>query len=196
MKTAGYILFALGLAGAATTAGHPVTGTSAGERLLEWSRLVALPFAAFLAIAIAGAVLLRKQQRARVERAGADSEQDDAAPEAILTTMLTRLEEVRSAHPGAPTDAAAHAAFHEALDAVLERDVPTFLEHRQRLVTRLGMLRFAEVMGNFSAFERNAARAWSALTDEALDEFEAALNRALDALEATQNQLAPAMAPS
>lgn len=56
--------------------------------------------------------------------------------------------------------------------------MPAFLDHREDLIDKLGVAGFAEMIGHFASMERNTARAWSALTDEVLDEVGPCVERA------------------
>jgi len=62
----------------------------------------------------------------------------------------------------------------------LQRDaIPRFIESRPRLVARLGLGRYAEIMDVFAAMERKINRAWSAAADGHLPESQAALDDAV-----------------
>ncbi len=61
--------------------------------------------------------------------------------------------------------------------------MPELLEQRLSLVAELGLARYAEMIGQFASMERNAARAWSAITDGALEEAAASVVRAKKGLE-------------
>ena len=49
---------------------------------------------------------------------------------------------------------------------------------REAMIRQLGLETFAEMIGHFASMERGAARAWSAIVDEAWDEVGPSLERA------------------
>ncbi|MEO0323839.1 MAG: hypothetical protein AAF447_12840 [Myxococcota bacterium] len=67
--------------------------------------------------------------------------------------------------------------------------VPDVLELRAALMDALGLEAFASMIGHFASMERNAARAWSALTDEAWAEVGPCLDRAREGLQRARDAL-------
>ncbi|MGE3805902.1 MAG: hypothetical protein AB7K24_14615 [Gemmataceae bacterium] len=78
------------------------------------------------------------------------------------------------------------------LGEVQQTHVPAFIEGRARLIDRLGLAAYAELMDRFAAGERQINRAWSAAADGVLEEARACLNQAATLLEATRQLLQPA----
>src|SRR5690606_461128 len=83
-------------------------------------------------------------------------------------------------------DGTSAGAARAVLDRILEEEVPQLLALRMELVARLGLTTFASFISPFATFERNTARAWSALTDQCVPEANASLERARAGLEAAR----------
>src|SRR5690606_15391826 len=133
---------------------------SGGERLSAWAEVAALPFLGGLALLFGGALIARRAARTQALNVNAV----DGRPREDAPTVLGRILDRLAALPE-PTSPADQDRIRAELDAVLEEDVPLFLDQRASLVERLGVAGFAEMIGHFASLERNVARAWSALTD-------------------------------
>ncbi len=181
MKLGGFILFLAGLTVAAWYASYipysetPILGL---QRVGVWASQAGLPFAGGLMLMIAGAIIARvanKPLSAKKDASGEGpargQEVDDAAR--LLEEIAT---DIQALHTSDLPKGAKPLA--DAIEQILEEQVPAFLDHRQRLIEALGLESFAEMIGHFATMERGAARAWSALTDEAWDEVEPSLARA------------------
>lgn len=176
----GFLAFLTGTAFAAAYAARAVTGQSGGERLSAWFAAAGWPFLAALLLMSAGAVVMRRERKSGDKKARAGGH--DSARDA--------LDAVARAFAELPDPVAERAAVvHAGLDEILERLVPEFLEYREQLIGTMGLFDFAHMIGNFASFERNVARAWSALTDEAFDEAHRALAKAGQALERVQKEI-------
>ena len=88
-------------------------------------------------------------------------------------------------HPWALPEGAQ--ALADTLDELLTDTVPDFLDHREELIEKLGLETFAELIGQFASMERGAARAWSAITDEAWGEVGPSLDKAKSSLAAARD---------
>lgn len=209
MKIAGWVLFLVGVTVASWYAARAVqpegTGedgqVTAGDRLGAWGAAAGLEFGLGLALMIGGALVARRQEPGDAQ---ADAKKEAAQQRAAkgkgdlaaYADMLSAMDDALGALPdGDPKEH--RAALHDGLDALLEEKVPAFLEHRQVLISKLGLATFAELMSHFAGMERGAARAWSALTDEAwfevppcLERARAGIRAARDVIEAARGQTA------
>jgi hypothetical protein len=160
-------------------------------RVLGWARVAGVPFAAGVGLMVVGAWLgrVRRRRRLRAPRrsgeskaiadgsAGPNEEDPVAVASALIARSARRLAWLRES-PLGPEMQAGRAQ----LDELLERDVPALLELGPVVAMRLGAVRYAEFMGAYAGCERNAARAWSALTDGAFDEVPPSVDRAISSL--------------
>lgn len=194
MRLVAYALFVIGLLLATTQAVFiPDAGEGLAARVGAWFDAVGVVFLLGLAMMVAGAVLAR---RAATKPSGGVADDGAAAaldPVAVAAELLAALDTTLAPLDGENlgADSARRAALKAALDDVLEEKVSDFLELRPALMDAVGLEVFAEMIGHFASMERNAARAWSALTDEAyaevgpcLDRARASLRRARDAFPA------------
>ncbi len=191
-------LYAARPAPTAETTGSQRASPSA--RLLDWARVAGVPFAAGVGLMVVGAWLGRARRRRRLaplprrdEPAGArraDSGRTDEDPVALASVLLARSAHRLERLCGAPPQPETQAGRVQ-LDELLEHDVPGLLELGPALAVRLGTVRYAQFMGAYAGCERNAARAWSALVDGALDEVPPALDRAMSSLALAQTHLSP-----
>ena len=188
MKFAGMLLFLAGLTVAAWYASYipysesPVLGLA---RVQVWASQAGLPFAGGLLLMIAGAILARVANKPlSAKNQGEDAKQGRPA----LADAARLLDEIATDIVALQTSDLPKGAkpLADAIEQILEDKVPAFLDHRQRLIEDLGLENFAEMIGHFATMERGAARAWSALTDEAWDEVEPSLARAKVAAEAAR----------
>ncbi len=195
MKVLAYTLFLFGLlvaSGYAARAVHPEgTGAhgavTASDRLSAWGSAAGLPFGVGLVIMLGGGLLARR----KTPRPKANGEGTTAhAPAEIgpmLDGMLARFDELPKGPPSEHAE-----SMRGVLDKLLEEDVPTFLDQREEMIADLGLATYAMAIGQFAIMERNAARAWSALTDEAWDEVRPSLERARTGLEHARETVASA----
>ena len=180
---------------AETTGGAP---ESPAVRLLGWVRVAGGPFALGVGLMALGAWLGRarrsrhfstgsgQKEGTTAERTASDSSSHDpvALAARLLAHSAARLEKRRGVPQQQDT-----AVWRAALDELLEQDVPALLELGPALRLRLGAVRYAELMDACAGCERNAARAWSALTDGALDEVPPSLERAETSLALARSRL-------
>ena len=193
------VVFVVGVVLASLFAARPApVAESAGSdrpspwaRVLDWARVAGAPFAGGVGLMVVGAWLERSRRRRRLTSlpmrdeltatGDAVSTGREADPVELASTLLARsahrLEQLREAQLE-PEIRAGRAQ----LDELLEHDVPAVLELGTALAARLGAVRYAEFMGAYAGCERNAARAWSALADEALGEVPPSLDRATTSL--------------
>lgn len=177
MRWIGVALFLAGIGLAGTYGARPVEVASDGEateptaRIVAWWDAAGLEFSLGIIYMIAGAVIVRRRSR---RSAGPDGKREGGVESAadLIETIRDRLEAL-------PDDPRAGSALIQAkLDEILEDLVPQFLDQREILISRMGLGTFAEMIGHFARMERNAARAWSSLIDEAYGEVPACLERA------------------
>lgn len=152
---------------------------TASDRVGVWFDAAGLPFLGGLALMILGGVVARRgmsSAQAVVERA--ESQRAGATPSADRPLeLIAKMEAILGPlDPSAlPGDAKAIATK---LDELIDEPVADFLELREAMIRQLGLGTFAEMIGHFASMERGAARAWSAIVDEAWDEVAPSLERA------------------
>lgn len=144
---------------------------NAGDRLVAWGNAAGLPFGAGTILMVAGAIIARRSQK----KPGADMA---LTGETIDT--LAALQSIRAVVDGLEwhEDAKSRTGLHEALDQLLEEEIPEFLSHQEHHMEGLGQLAYAEMSSALASTERALARAWSAMTDEAWDEVPTCLDTA------------------
>ncbi|NCQ60449.1 MAG: hypothetical protein GW913_07245 [Myxococcales bacterium] len=186
MRALGFGLFLVGLFLAAGYAARPIpesdmhgTGTdgvvTASDRLEAWGSAAGPAFGAGLLLMIAGGIVARRGGMA------AETAEKHASKRGPLSKDLEAMEQILLDLPDG--DPATHSAeLREALDELLESKVPDFLERRPEMINLLGVGGYAGLMGAFAGMERAAARAWSALTDEAWAEVPPTLARAREGI--------------
>ncbi len=169
------IIFAVGLGVAGVAAGRLVVPAEGEEKplgaklLVAWADVAAAPFAGgFVLMLIGGLGARRLSAKTTLEGRGAA---DDPA------AILSEIKKTLSAIDAHSSEAAA------LLSEILEEQVNRVVDQRDRLIARHGVGNYAEFAGDFASFERNAARAWSAITDGVLQEAEQSLLSADAALE-------------
>jgi len=190
VRLLGFVLFLAGLTVASWYASKvveppPANGEAAEPRpdpigaVTRWGAEAGLPFAAGLVLMIAGGVLARREQHAaaRLAREAADGPTEEGGGAAAILPLLDaiakRLDELDASE--LPQGAQPLA---DAIDELLTEQVPEVVERREALIESMGLETFAEMIGHFATMERAAARAWSALTDEAWPEVATSLERA------------------
>jgi len=184
VRAAGLTLFVVGTALATSFAARTVDGSGAEERLSAWWSVAGVEFAMSLAVMVVGVVLARRHgERPTSAKPGGGG---TAHARDGLERIVARVAQLPDVGAGTTE------ALSEGLDEVLEKLVPDFLEWRSELIDELGLLDFARLMSPFASFERHAARAWSALTDDAPDEARASLDAARAALSEAKALLPPA----
>ena len=201
-------VFVTGVVVASLYAARPAPAVHAGDtgrvspsaRVLSWARVAGGPFALGIGLMVIGAWLGRARRRQRLTtvphpdgpaatgRGASDLRSEDpvALARELLAGSAGRIGQLR----GAPLERDA-ARWCTKLDELLEQDVPALLELGPALAVCLGAVRYAELMGACAGCERNAARAWSALTDGAFGEVPSCLERAATSLAYARTLLSP-----
>ncbi len=187
MKYAGYIVFILGIFVASSYAARPGDlklpegqEPTPKQRLVAWKDVALGPFALGLLLMVGGAVMARRRPAASGEVATAELKAGGKLPpEELLAHLADALERL---DVSSLTDLN-KAPIADRIEGLLEDEVAQFLDAREELVERLGLGKFAQMIGDFAAFERNLARSWSALTDSAYEEVPPSLERASAALD-------------
>lgn len=152
------------------------------------------PFIAAMAGLALGAWLMRTASRrelARAEPAAATTAAAAATPEESLETIISIVESLRRDLPGLPDDHAREHAVLERIGEVQSTHAPAFIDARTRLIARLGLGGYAELMDRFAAGERQINRAWSAAADRAMYESTPALDAAAALLAEARDRLNP-----
>jgi len=134
---------------------------------------------------LAGSLLVRAGTRRAIAAEGLAPSRDaqlpeaEASPERIVETIASALETLHREAPSMSSDQERLKAIITRLGALQRDAIPRFIESRPRLVARLGLGRYAEIMDVFAAMERKINRAWSAAADGHLPESQAALDDAV-----------------
>ncbi len=205
---AGFVLFLAGLTVASWYASRVVEPTelsgvdaegepqaTAGDRISAWGNVAGAPFGVGFVLMLAGGFLARSatskndegEESSGAESSGSSLEQLQAMKGSLaaLSSEVLGLddgiEELAEGDIGIIETNATKLA--DKIEAILEEQIPTFLERREELVSRLGLEDFAEMIGHFATFERATARAWSALTDEAWAEVPPSLVKAIGGID-------------
>ncbi|MEM9070922.1 MAG: hypothetical protein AAGE52_20600 [Myxococcota bacterium] len=191
MKQLGFLLFLGGLTVASWFASKVVPtctdeiqeGCAAegdpADAVITWASDAGPLFAVGIALMVLGGVLARRAGKpASTESDTAEGPYRGGASDAqvvvdILDQMSAQLDGLDASD--LPKGAQPLA---DSLDSLLSDRVPNILDRRDMLVEKLGLEAFAEMIGHFATMERGAARAWSAITDEAWDEVGPSLERA------------------
>jgi len=175
-KHLGLASFLLGTLVATSYAAKTVNVEGSRAKLAAWFSEAGAPFSAGLLMMGAGAWLTRRQH----------SQASYHAPGGTRHSPETTLKRIENAVASLPEPVPERASeLHRALDEILERHVPEFLEARTALIEEHGLLKFAQLMSPFASFERYTARAWSALIDDSYDELRESLVHARQALAQT-----------
>ena len=176
MKLAATLVFIVGIGVAGVFASRVVPpDVPEGQQATPSARIGAWWGAAGPGFSIGALMMIGGGLAARRLRRSASAPGEETAGD-TATSMLAAIRERLEALPEHPANAID--ATREGLDEVLEQLVPRFLDRREAMIDEFGLGTFAEMIGHFSAMERNAARAWSALIDEAYDEVPGCLDRA------------------
>lgn len=205
MKALGFALFLVGLAAASGYGARKVDvaqgsgehgEVTASDRVSTWFDAAGLPFLWGLALMVAGGLVARRGMTAAqevVERAQAPHE-GATPPKDRPLELLTKMEAILG-----PLDASAlpgdAKGMAKSLDELIDEPVADFLELREAMIRQLGLETFAELIGHFASMERGAARAWSAIVDEAWDEVGPSLERARAGLSNARQVLEAASQP-
>lgn len=195
MRLIGYVLFVSGLLISVTQAAYiPEAGEGLTARVGAWFDVVGTTFLLGLSQMVVGAFLTRAAAAAALQGAAKEAEAGDgvapdpvAAAGALLAGLASTLAPLSAAD--LEGDRTRQSTLKAALDEVLEDQVPDVLELRAALMDALGLESFATMIGHFASMERNAARAWSALTDEAWAEVGPCLDRAREGLQRARDAL-------
>jgi len=137
-----------------------------------------------------GAFLVQSATRKEIERAEAGAvagESPEEALEAIISTVNGLVRDL----PTLPSDAARCEAIVEMIGRAERDHVPTFVDARSLLISRLGLAGFASLMDRFAALERQINRAWSAAADEHFPEAATCLAKAQLIGEETRERMQP-----
>ena len=137
----------------------------------------------------AGAFLVRRGARLALE---AEPAADDKGPREVLAELRTAVDGVRAA--------VARSARGEELLALLgpivDDMLPAFPAGRDRMVGRIGLGGYAQLMDRFASAERQLHRAWSAAADDVLDETAECVERGASLLAETQAEFDERVAAS
>jgi hypothetical protein len=165
----------------------PEGAVTVTDRLGSWWGAAGVPFSVGVILMVGGGLLGRRIEKLRhapKDAAAENVNEPKGSPSAVLDEIDEALQALPAGHLSGSVEEA-----QDGLDRVLEELVPRFLNHRPRMIAEMGLEKFAEMIGHFASLERNAARAWSALTDGVPSEAEVALERAKMALSSAKKAL-------
>jgi len=173
MRFVGLGLFLVGVGLAGVFAARPVTVDDADPmaRVGAWADVAGVGFGIGAVLMLAGAIVARRERGASVSAGGLHLKDTDRAP-----ALLRQIEEQLAAFPADPTRE--KDASKAILEEILDELVPRVLDRREALIAQMGLGAFGEMIGHFATMERNVARAWSALIDEAYGEIPGCIERA------------------
>lgn len=135
---------------------------------LRWP--YAWAFGVGLAMLGGGAMMVRtatKREVALAERAPAA---DVVPPEQALNAVRDEIESLLQDLPRMPDEHARLHAIVERIGEAQRTNVAAFIDARARLISRMGLSGYAELMDRFAAMERQINRAWSAAADGVYEE--------------------------
>jgi len=139
---------------------------------------------------LAGAMMLRRDARAKVIAAESRVAEETQSPEGILETIRSIVESLLQDLPATPDDQRRCDLIVERLDQVQRTHAPAFVDLRPVIVSRLGVAGYAQLMDRFAAAERQINRAWSAAADGHEAEARQSLERIGDPLRDAMDRLA------
>jgi hypothetical protein len=121
-----------------------------------------------------GAMLVRTATRHALEDSpispGVEGAQKEGDPAYALAQTRAVAEQLLRDLPSMPSDRARLDAIVERLGEAQKTHLAAFVDARPRLIAKIGMGGYAELMDRFAAGERQINRAWSAAADGYLDE--------------------------
>lgn len=140
---------------------------------------------------LVGAVVVRTSTRKEIEAAMAqDGVKDELNPVTVMGMIRQTIDSLDAELPSMPDDDARNDAIVERLGEVQATMVPAFVDARPRLIAKLGLGGFAEVMDRFAAMERQVNRAWSAAADGVTEEALICVRAAAPLAAETESKLA------
>lgn len=119
---------------------------------------------------IGGAFMLRMESPAAATGPKATTVESEVSPERVVADIRAIVSDLRRDLPSMEDDDQRNDAIVERLGTVQADLVPAFVDARPRLVSRLGLGGYAELMDRFAAAERQVNRAWSAAADGVYEE--------------------------
>ena len=145
---------------------------------------------------VAGAFMVRLDAKRALEAQQADATGDTMSPEIAVGAMRATLTALTAEIDAMDDESARNAAIVHRLDETQREHVPAVVEGRTRLIGAMGLGHYAEFMDQFSAFERQINRAWSAAADGVNHEAETCITRAEELLHEVESRLPTTSAAS
>lgn len=139
-----------------------------------------------------GAFLARRAASAAVAAEALESEGKGDSPAARLAAIEGLVEELLAGWESRVVRGRESSFVLERLALAIEEHGPAFVGARDRLVARMGLGGYAELMDRFAGAERQLHRAWSSAADGYLEETHACLGRARIVLEEARAALGAA----
>ena len=140
---------------------------------------------------LAGALILRREEKSRVSRLISDNEDRSEVedPRALIVSARSRVEDLLGKLEAAASEQEKIQLITTTADSVEEEQLASFIDARPVIVGSHGLTGYAHIMDRFAAAERQLYRSWSSAADQALEESEACLRRAIQELDATLQRL-------
>ncbi len=145
-----------------------------------------------LAGLLVGGLMMRsasKKELAAADAAAADAPHEES-PEGAIAAVLQTLDDLRRDMSDIADKRARCQMVLQRVGELQTTHLPAFVEAKPRLIARMGLGAYAEMMGQFSQGERLLNRAWSSAADAQIHEAAACLEEARPPLEATAKTLA------
>ncbi|HEY5551690.1 MAG TPA: hypothetical protein VIK52_07370 [Opitutaceae bacterium] len=145
-------------------------------------------FATSAAGLVLGAVLVRREMRARVKASSGEAGSANS-PAAALACVRQSLRKLDAEMPTLREADDGMRRVTSELGELQATHLDTVLQSRERIIAAGGLGGFAAFMSAYSVMERQINRAWSAAADDAADEVADCLKRALALLDEVERLL-------
>lgn len=140
-----------------------------------------------------GAMLVRSASKAEIAaHAGAEHKSPHDSPDGILAHIRMSVDRLRADLEKITTEKQRTQLIVERVGDLQKNQLADFVDARPKLVARLSLGGYAEMMGRFAAAERQLNRAWSIAADGFYDEAGECLENAAHLLVETQERMGAA----
>lgn len=180
MRQLGLILLMLGFFGAAFVSVRELDQDQAG-RSRRWTSIAWPGYATFLAVGIAGVVLLRTSAR-RVAAQSTKAQSDLRTLSQSLSIVEQRLKALLGQREQVNVyDVAGR------LESEVNDELARFADARETMIPLFGLQAYADLMSDFAGAERSINRAWCASSDGYIDEVWACVERGYALIQRAQD---------
>lgn len=138
-----------------------------------------------------GAMLVRKATQREIAAHSGDENQSASheSPDGILAQIRLSVDRLRADLGNAVTERERTHLIVERVGALQKKEFSDFIDARPKLIARLGLGGYAELMDRFAAAERQVNRAWSIAADGFFDEAAECLENSAHLLVEAQEKL-------